>query len=99
MPLLFLALLSYFGLFGATIVVPQVPLCSFDHCPNVSRVGMGTLHVGQMHGDMTNVTKINLWIRSALAQGITLFDLADIYPCKTWPVSTFGTSLRLIVTP
>lgn len=48
---------------------------------------------------LTNATKINAWIQAAVAQGITLFDLADVYPVKGGDSGTsaelFGQALAM----
>ena len=77
----FLVLLSFFGAIQAQ-VVPQVALCNKDDCPMVSRIGLGTLHIGDKISGISDVNQINNWINSAVQLGITLFDLADVYPVK-----------------
>jgi predicted oxidoreductase len=62
--------------------VPQVPLCEHTGCPTVSRIGLGTLHLGDKIGGLPNAVKIRDWIQSAVDLGITLFDTADVYPVK-----------------
>lgn len=62
--------------------VPLVELCSWGSCPKVSRIGMGALHLGDSISGLTNASQINSWIREAVSLGITLFDLADVYPVK-----------------
>eukprot|EP01006_Ploeotia_vitrea_P000898 TRINITY_DN103859_c0_g1_i1.p1 TRINITY_DN103859_c0_g1~~TRINITY_DN103859_c0_g1_i1.p1 ORF type:complete len:361 (+),score=18.55 TRINITY_DN103859_c0_g1_i1:22-1104(+) len=63
-------------------LVPQVPLCSYEGCPSVSRIGLGTLHLGDKISGISDPQKINEWIQNGLAQGITLIDTADVYPVK-----------------
>lgn len=64
------------------ISIPQVPLCSQDDCPTVSRIGLGTLHIGDLIGGLFDPLSINKWIRNGLSNGITLLDCADVYPLK-----------------
>lgn len=63
-------------------LVPQVPLCAQEGCPMVSRVGVGTLHLGDKIGGLSDPQKINDWLRNANEQGINLIDTADVYPVK-----------------
>jgi predicted oxidoreductase len=63
-------------------LVPKVKLCEYDGCPEVSRLGLGGLHLGDSISGLTNATEINSWILTAVSYGITLFDLADVYPVK-----------------
>lgn len=88
-----LSLLSAWGL------VPTVKLCAHDSCPTVSRMGMGGLHLGDTISGLTNATQINNWIQTAVANGITLFDLADVYPVKGGDAGTsaelFGQALAM----
>lgn len=63
---------------SAAAVVRQVQLCDRPDCPWVSRVGMGTLHLGDSISGISNPTVINAWIRKAVSLGINLFDLADV---------------------
>mmetsp|Transcript_1560 Transcript_1560/g.2499 ORF Transcript_1560/g.2499 Transcript_1560/m.2499 type:complete len:346 (-) Transcript_1560:203-1240(-) len=66
--------------FGAS--VPTIKLCKYESCPTVSRMGMGTLHLGDSISGLTTVEEVQEWIESAVSMGITLFDLADVYPVK-----------------
>jgi predicted oxidoreductase len=72
--ILFVALHYIFG----AAVVPQVPLCNWEGCPTVSRIGLGTLHLGDKIGGLSNPVKINEWINTGVDAGITLFDTADV---------------------
>lgn len=63
---------------SALATVPQIKLCSHADCPSVSRVGMGTLHLGDWISGISKPEEINAWIKEALSLGITLFDLADV---------------------
>eukprot|EP00603_Paraphysomonas_imperforata_P001063 CAMPEP_0114429180 /NCGR_PEP_ID=MMETSP0103-20121206/9336_1 /TAXON_ID=37642 ORGANISM="Paraphysomonas imperforata, Strain PA2" /NCGR_SAMPLE_ID=MMETSP0103 /ASSEMBLY_ACC=CAM_ASM_000201 /LENGTH=312 /DNA_ID=CAMNT_0001598475 /DNA_START=156 /DNA_END=1094 /DNA_ORIENTATION=- len=45
-------------------------------------MGMGTLHLGDKISGISDPKKINAWIQEAVSLGITLFDLADVYPVK-----------------
>lgn len=63
-------------------IVPQVALCDYVGCPLVSRIGLGTLHLGDSVSGISKVEDINSWISSAVNIGINLFDLADVYPVK-----------------
>jgi predicted oxidoreductase len=72
--ILFIALHYIFG----AAVVPQVPLCNWEGCPTVSRIGLGTLHLGDKIGGLSNPVKINEWINTGVDAGITLFDTADV---------------------
>lgn len=62
--------------------VPAIKLCGYDDCPTVSRLGMGTLHLGDSISGLKEPADINAWIQEALSYGINLFDLADVYPVK-----------------
>lgn len=62
--------------------VPLIKICEFDDCPVVSRVGMGALHLGDRISGLSDAAQVNAWINDAYAKGITLFDLADVYPVK-----------------
>jgi predicted oxidoreductase len=79
--------------------VPTIKLCPYDSCPTVSRMGMGALHLGDSISGLTNATQINAWMQSAIANGITLFDLADVYPVKGGDSGTsaelFGQALAM----
>jgi hypothetical protein len=59
-------------------IVPQVQLCEYSECPSVSRMGMGTLHLGDSISGIKSPQEINAWIQKALSFGINLFDLADV---------------------
>ena len=69
-------------LYTAHSLVPQVPLCDAVGCPSVSRIGLGTLHLGDRISGLSDPNKINAWLQNGLAQGITLIDTADVYPVK-----------------
>lgn len=60
---------------------------------------MGGLHLGDKISGLTSASKINTWIQTAVAAGITLFDLADVYPVKGGDSGTsaelFGQALAL----
>jgi len=75
--------------------VNQVKLCDYQDysCPTVSRIGLGTLHIGDVIGGIFNPVKINEWLRTGLANGITLLDTSDVYPVKG---GVSGTSAELI---
>jgi predicted oxidoreductase len=94
---LFLSL--YTTLTTALAIVPQVKLCAYTNCPSVSRIGMGTLHLGDSIEGLTDVNEIKTWIEDAYSLGITLFDLADVYPVKGGDAGTsaslFGQALAL----
>jgi predicted oxidoreductase len=62
--------------------VPSMKICDFDGCPTVSRMGMGTLHLGDKISGISDPQEINAWIQEAVSLGITLFDMADVYPVK-----------------
>ena len=84
---LFFVLVAVIALLGyslAHVTVPNLAICSYKdyECPTVSRVGMGALHLGDRISGLSNATKINSWIQHAVSHGITLFDLADVYPVK-----------------
>jgi predicted oxidoreductase len=80
-------------------VVPQIKLCAYSDCPSVSRIGMGTLHLGDSIEGLTDVNDIKAWIEEAYSLGITLFDLADVYPVKGGDAGTsaslFGQALAM----
>jgi predicted oxidoreductase len=63
---------------GSGAIVPQVPLCNWENCPTVSRIGLGTLHIGDKIGGISDPKKINEWINNGVDLGITLFDTADV---------------------
>jgi predicted oxidoreductase len=63
-------------------LVPKIKLCKYDDCPVVSRVGMGTLHLGDSISGLSTVDQVKSWIEESYAAGVTLFDLADVYPVK-----------------
>ena len=65
---------------SASALVPQVPMCDYDGCPMVSRLGLGCLHLGDKIGGIFDAQEVNAWILNAVDQGITLFDTADVYP-------------------
>lgn len=67
---------------AAFAAVPQVKLCGYDDCPLVSRIGMGALHLGDSISGLSTVDDVQAWIEKAYSLGITLFDLADVYPVK-----------------
>lgn len=96
-PLLIFSLVAQALLVAA--VVPRVKLCEYESCPEVSRIGMGALHLGDKISGLTSASKINTWIKAAVAAGITLFDLADVYPVKGGDAGTsaelFGQALAL----
>ena len=75
--LLFLAYI--YSAFGA---IPQIKLCDSEDCPTVSRMGVGALHLGDSISGLTTVDDVQAWIEKAYSLGITLFDLADVYPVK-----------------
>lgn len=83
----------------ATATVPQIKICDQSSCPSVSRVGMGTLHLGDKISGISDPQEINAWIQQALSLGIDLFDLADVYPVKGGDAGTsaelFGQALAL----
>jgi predicted oxidoreductase len=87
------------GLALTRAAVPTVKLCAYDSCPEVSRMGMGALHLGDSISGLTDASAINSWIQTAIANGITLFDLADVYPVKGGDAGTsaelFGQALAL----
>ena len=87
------------GLAIVDALVPKVKLCDYESCPEVSRLGLGALHLGDSISGLTNVTEINIWIQTAVDNGITLFDLADVYPVKGGDSGTsaelFGKALAL----
>ena len=93
--LLFFALVSS----AAATAVPTVALCKYSSCPNVSRIGLGTLHLNDSISGISTAQEVNSWIQHAVSIGITLFDLADVYPVKggTGGTSTplFGEALAL----
>ena len=76
--------------------VPQVKLCNYEdyECPMVSAIGMGTLHIGNAVNGITDATAVNNWIRTAVGEGITFFDLASIYPVP--PFGTPGSTNKLM---
>jgi predicted oxidoreductase len=74
--------LSCLAVAAAAAAVPQINICDGANCPSVSRVGMGTLHLGDKISGLSDPAEINAWIQSAVALGIDLFDLADVYPVK-----------------
>lgn len=84
-----------FFLVGAVLgaKVPQVKLCDRDDCPYVSRIGLGTLHLGDAIGGLSDPVKINELMVAAVEQGITLIDCADVYPVKG---GTSGDSAKLL---
>lgn len=91
--MLCLAIFAALLLASASALVPQVKLCDFENCPTVSAVGLGTLHLGDKIGGLSNAAKINQWILAAVAEGITLFDTADVYPVKG---GTSGDAAKLL---
>jgi len=80
-------------------LVPSLKICDSGDCPTVSRIGMGTLHIGDSISGISDVNEISAWILNAYNQGITLFDLADVYPVKGGDSGTsaelFGQALAL----
>jgi aryl-alcohol dehydrogenase-like predicted oxidoreductase len=86
--LLFSALIA-----STDALVPQVSLCDYAGCPQVSRIGLGTLHLGDKIGGTSDPKEINAWLQNGLAQGITLVDTADVYPVKG---GTPGDSAKLL---
>ena len=60
-------------------LVPQVALCGQEDCPSVSRIGLGTLHLGDKISGLSDPQKINEWLQNGLAQGITLIDTAGTF--------------------
>lgn len=62
--------------------VPQVKLCGDISCPSVSRIGLGTLHLGDKIGGLFDPVSTNKWLNSAFNAGINLIDTADVYPVK-----------------
>lgn len=79
--------------------VPTIKLCAHDDCPTVSRMGMGTLHLGDRISGISDPQEINAWIQEAVSHGITLFDMADVYPVKGGEAGSsaklFGQALAL----
>lgn len=69
-------------LINAAAVVPQVALCDDANCPMVSRIGLGTLHLGDKIGGLPDPVRINEWVRAGVDLGINLLDCADVYPVK-----------------
>ena len=68
--------------FSSAEVVPRL-MISDDSNVEVSRVGLGTLHLGDKCTGITDAKQVNEWITYALEElGITLFDLSDVYPVK-----------------
>jgi len=60
-------------------------MCAQDDCVDVSRIGLGTLHVGQKidgKADMKDPQVLVDWMNNALDQGINYLDMADVYPIK-----------------
>ena len=57
--------LSFLALFLSLVaadqdqVVPKVKLCDYDGCPEVSRIGLGTLHIGDKIGGLHEPIKVN----------------------------------------
>lgn len=76
----------------AASTVPKIKICDRSDCPEVSRMAMGTLHLGDSISGLTDPKDINAWITHAVSLGITLFDLADVYPVKG---GTSGDSAKL----
>jgi predicted oxidoreductase len=78
MILIFLLLLVL--IISIEAIVPSLKLC--DDCDiDVSRVGLGTLHVGTK--ELNTTESVSNWINHAYNNlGITLFDLADVYPVR-----------------
>lgn len=72
----------YLTFIHSIAIVPKIKLCAYTNCPTVSRIGMGTLHLGDSIEGLTDVNDVKTWIEEAFALGITLFDLADVYPVK-----------------
>lgn len=64
--------------FISAAIVPQVKLCDYQDCPTVSRIGLGTLHLGDKISGLLTAPQVNKWIQNGLALGITLFDTADV---------------------
>jgi len=62
--------------------VPQVQICTgtVSECPYVSRIGLGTLHLGNKLTGILTAEAVNAWILRGVELGINLFDLADVYP-------------------
>ena len=50
----------------------------------VSRIGLGTLHLGDKIGGLSDAKAINEWINAGVASGITLFDTADVSQSLEW---------------
>lgn len=48
----------------------------------VSQIGLGTLHLGDKIGGISDAASVNAWLLNGLKQGITLYDTADVYPRK-----------------
>lgn len=46
--------------------IPQVPLCDWEGCPTVSRIGLGTLHLGDKIGGLSDPAKINEWLTTGM---------------------------------
>jgi predicted oxidoreductase len=90
--LFFLPLLGELVAVTAAAPVPSMKICDFEGCPTVSRMGMGTLHLGDKISGISDPQEINAWIHEAVSLGITLFDLADVYPVKG---GESGTSIKL----
>lgn len=72
----FVSLLS--AIFSVEAIVPLVKLCDYDDCPTVSRIGLGTLHLGDKISGLLDAPQVNQWIRKGLDLGINLFDTADV---------------------
>lgn len=43
---------------AASAVVPQIKICDGASCPSVSRVGMGTLHLGDKISGLSDPSKL-----------------------------------------
>ena len=78
MSVVFFSFVLLFSLQVISALVPQVPLCNWDGCPMVSRIGLGTLHLGDKLNGISDPTKVKDWIQNGVNNGITLFDTADV---------------------
>ena len=78
--ILFIVLSSL--IFTSADFVPRLMISDYSDV-EVSRVGLGTLHLGDKCTGITDAKEVNEWILYAVDDlGITLFDLADVYPVK-----------------
>ena len=77
---------------NAEVAVPSMKICDFEGCPVVSRMGMGTLHLGDKISGISDPQEINAWIHEALSLGITLFDMA-VSDEMMWLIQFFLTTI------